>query len=122
DHAADAGKPCQGAEDDSAGEGAEERSGAGGGRAVGEIVESDAQSVAGALFPSPLVGEGGADEVRDGETEVECWDTPSRRTGRAPDNRRCDGPNLRGRHQVDRIKRDAGLVESPSRAWRRTAV
>ena len=38
-HAADAGEPCEGAEDDSGGEAAEDRSGAGGGWAAGEIVE-----------------------------------------------------------------------------------
>ncbi len=40
DHAADAGKPRQGAEDDSGSEAAEDRSGDGSRRAAGEIVEA----------------------------------------------------------------------------------
>ena len=39
-HAADAGKSCQGVEDNSGSEGAEDRSGARSGRAAGEVVEA----------------------------------------------------------------------------------
>src|ERR1700683_2088692 len=61
-HAADARKPRQGAQDDSAGRTAEERSGAGRGRAAGEIVEArnPAQTVGWAFF-MPTVEHGNAD-------------------------------------------------------------